>query len=1200
MLQKEIYSKSIEREVNPAVSASDMKPEVVNVEIEEYVFTEEIIIGLYSILDGIRNTNVSHNGIWINGFYGSGKSHFLKYLRYLFHKDYASKAFERLMEATKTCNENNLSFEVSNTDIRSLESWVVNQAKIEIVMFNIGSVHNARATGKNTFTEVFWSEYNRHRGFNQFSLPLAQYIEKPLAEAGKFEEFKSRIPNWERDAGQYVNTELDLVLDTAKEVLPSLSIDAIRKAIVDDTMNVSVENFATEMARYSEEKGQDFRLLFLVDEVSQFIDSRKGLLLQLQEVATELSNKCGGKVWVACTAQQDLSQVVAGSQIRQIDDAYGKIMGRFTIKFSLSASKPEYITKVRLLEKNASGEARLTALYREKKAAIETQFQLPTSFNGYNTQSDFVDFYPFLPYQFKLIKLILDDLVQISFIEQQQGGTERSIIKVAHTTAKLAKDEEVGTLISFDRFYDTVIRGSLTALGQRAINNGLGMIEEYPHREEADFARRVIEVLFLICHLQESNKLIFPATLYNVVTLLMQQVDDNRNDIKTRAENVLDYLCSKNIIRKDVTKENVEIYDFYTEDEREVAAMISNQEADPQTLADELRKLIHNYLPGISNKKTFYSRNATIGEKILGRGYLTQNNPDINITFEFEDDRNPQEISFNNRDGNIIFLMTKNFRGTKFYEDFYWFCKVQKYVASYAQTTLTPTRQKAKNEFEQRAANLFETTLKVKFRNIFDQCTIIIGSDVETGITPKGQERYNKALEVAFSKTFKYAGLASGDNTPKNKEDLSAAILRPYDAQEYNALNPITQAEDEADRYLSRKIGTIDVQTIVSDFERAPYGWSEFFTIYVLNELVRRRKWKFVYENNPQVDSKHLAQYIVREKTKFTLKRAESISPELISQFTNSWRRILNLPETLPTDGVELMRSCKEKLDSLRGNLSKLIGGLNGLPFCHYAEDVQRIVMEWLKNSDAPTFFQNIINDESEAKTAFDKYKEIKKFYEDRVEQKPGRSALYRELIDFLKHNQDNFSYLPEAEREKSKQLEAIKHEEWPIDKMRTYGKLKEELQRSIEDMLKELKQTLHTHIDTVYDEMEQLIADKGLAGFSLPSKDSVVARMTLSTGSIAKLRNELNEISALKQRMLNLINEEIERRTHVSNTPSSTPASETCSPPAAKQTKSTRLPLPCNGGILHSEEEVNRYIEKLRSTLMAYIDKDEEVMIIQ
>ena len=74
-------------------------------------------------------------------------------------------------------------------------------------------------------------------------------------------------------------------------------------------------------------------------------------------------------------------------------------MGRFTIKVSLSASKPEYITKVRLLEKNGNGEAELIEMYKRKKAALETQFQLPTSFNAYDTQTDFVDFYPFLPYQ---------------------------------------------------------------------------------------------------------------------------------------------------------------------------------------------------------------------------------------------------------------------------------------------------------------------------------------------------------------------------------------------------------------------------------------------------------------------------------------------------------------------------------------------------------------------------------------------------------------------------------------------------------------------------------------------------------------------------------------------------------------------------------------------------------------------------------
>ena len=142
MLQKDIYKKPIEREVNPAVSASDMKPEVVNVEIDEYVFTDEIVKGLYDVMDGIRQGNVSHNGIWINGFYGSGKSHFLKYLRYLFHKDYAEKSFNRLVAAVKECTDKDIAFPVSNSDINGLRHWVLERANIEIVMFNIGSVHN--------------------------------------------------------------------------------------------------------------------------------------------------------------------------------------------------------------------------------------------------------------------------------------------------------------------------------------------------------------------------------------------------------------------------------------------------------------------------------------------------------------------------------------------------------------------------------------------------------------------------------------------------------------------------------------------------------------------------------------------------------------------------------------------------------------------------------------------------------------------------------------------------------------------------------------------------------------------------------------------------------------------------------------------------------------------------------------------------
>ena len=78
MKLKDIYLKDIERPVNPAVSASDFSANTAKTEIEEYAFTDEIINGLFKILSAIQSNKFSHNGIWISGYFGSGKSHFLK------------------------------------------------------------------------------------------------------------------------------------------------------------------------------------------------------------------------------------------------------------------------------------------------------------------------------------------------------------------------------------------------------------------------------------------------------------------------------------------------------------------------------------------------------------------------------------------------------------------------------------------------------------------------------------------------------------------------------------------------------------------------------------------------------------------------------------------------------------------------------------------------------------------------------------------------------------------------------------------------------------------------------------------------------------------------------------------------------------------------------------------------------------------
>lgn len=65
MKLRDLYFNKIERAVNPAVSATKFDPETERIEIDEYVFTDEIINGLFRILDAIKNT--SHTTMWVSG-----------------------------------------------------------------------------------------------------------------------------------------------------------------------------------------------------------------------------------------------------------------------------------------------------------------------------------------------------------------------------------------------------------------------------------------------------------------------------------------------------------------------------------------------------------------------------------------------------------------------------------------------------------------------------------------------------------------------------------------------------------------------------------------------------------------------------------------------------------------------------------------------------------------------------------------------------------------------------------------------------------------------------------------------------------------------------------------------------------------------------------------------------------------------------
>lgn len=185
-------------------------------------------------------------------------------------------------------------------------------------------------------------------------------MEKALDDNGKFQEFKDYVKNkgydWERNISRFAAGRLDLALDMAKEVDPTLSTDVIRTRILNNDVNVSVEAFAAEMKEYIDSKqNRNFRILFFVDEVSQFIGAHRDLLLQLQSLVKRLDEVCESRCWIACTAQQTLEEVVTnvGGNVSNPEDEVGKILGRFEVRASLQGTSPEYITQKRILDKKA-------------------------------------------------------------------------------------------------------------------------------------------------------------------------------------------------------------------------------------------------------------------------------------------------------------------------------------------------------------------------------------------------------------------------------------------------------------------------------------------------------------------------------------------------------------------------------------------------------------------------------------------------------------------------------------------------------------------------------------------------------------------------------------------------------------------------------------------------------------------------------
>ena len=1193
---QKLYAKEINRPFEAVVDINKFDEKVVKTEINEYVFTEEIISGLYQILSGIQYHKVTHNGTWINGYYGSGKSHFLKYLKYCFSKTYQEEALKRLEQAvndTDIAEVKDISKFPGNNEIRDCIQWL-KKTDLDDIAFNFGDEDNKNEEEDKSFVHVFWRMFHKFRGYNRESLVIGHYLEKVLDEAGKLNDFKNKLIelniDWDDALSSYLS-DPDTIMDVAKELMPSLNVDAIRNRIDNNDLDASVSNFCDTLSKYIKTKGDNYRLLFFADEASQYIDGRKNVLLQLQQLSATLETKCGDKVWIICTAQQGLEEVLDECHIDKKSDEFGNIIDRFPVRVSLEEVNSTYITQKRFLEKDGNGTIVLDDLYATDKTSIEGQFSLPVGYNTFDNKESFEINYPFVPYQFELIKKVLRAFRSLEYVETTVKDSERSILRIAYNAANTTRERELGNVIPFDLFLPSL--GVLAHNGKVAISTPKEVAGKYT---DPKFAQRVVNALFMLCHMSENDKNSLPASIDNLTTLLITRIGEDMKSLRDKVQDVINFFMDSNILKKEHPEgASYDIYSFYTEEESEVATTIKNTPSGGDTaIAEMLKPIINRYWNNPAGRQTFGATNVNIGMSIFDL-YAQGGNYDLLINMKFyADSDNPDSVAMNNNRKTIVFFLAPLWKkDTQLQRDINWCCRFNNYLKEPVTSKL---REKINADFSLKAQELQKSIIK-KVENYLDKCEVISGNDVITSkfAGHKGAMRYKYAIENHFRNFYKYAYMADG--MPTSANELRDKMIRPISPGEYDTL-PLSEAENEVERYLNGISGRYGLADLVNHYKNAPYGWREESTIHVVNELVRRHKRTFVYKGGsvkitPQVQ----ANIILKNKADFEIETAAEIPVSLINDFILAWRDIFNI-QTVPggNDSTQLYMSNKENNDSFLNNIidryTATYAEVSRYPFSAAYTNAISLFKEWQKIDGEKAFFEGVIAKHQQAKSVMDECKAVQAFVNQQLPK-------YKEILAFLKTNEANFQHIDINEQPVIDKIQQLSDDAAPYaaGKFPMYIKLYKEVKEKVAQSIELAKKAISDNYKAIYAQLLNIVNSKGIPTTVLSDLEAKITSASASTDIATLLMR--SDTSGFFTEQINIINQykKPDTKPDDDNGADNGDNGDEGGQPKSRVIKNVKLMKP-NVQILTNKDEVEAYLQLLRKQLMAHIDSGEDVVI--
>ena len=609
---KEMFEKQIDRDIKGVIKVGQSDEENVYQELDEYVVTKELLKHFRDFFDNYEkgiNNNTDKMGVWISGFFGSGKSHFLKILSHLLKNSVVEgkRAIEYFTDGKKI-------------DDPMLIAKMTNSGTIssDVMLFNIDSKGSAKVgSGKEAIVEVFMKVFNEMQGYCG-SIPYLAEFERQLDNEGRFEEFKNKFEEiagtpWEKKRQAFAVIQDKIVKTIA--AMDFMSEEAARNWCKNAKGNydLSIEKFVSLVKEYCEKKGPNHHVIFLVDEIGQYIADDTQLMLNLQTIVEDLGTACRGKAWVIVTSQEDIDSIT-----KTKGNDFSKIQGRFDTRLSLSASNVDEVIRKRVLAKNETATQTLSLLYEQKESIIKNLITFTTDIADkklYTDKTDFADCYPFIPYQFNLLGQVLTAVRTYGASGKHLSDQSRSMLALFQESAIRLKDSQEGVLVPFSYFYDPLHK-FIDHQHSQVITDA----EDNSRLDEFDV--ELLKVLFMIKYVKE-----FKAKVDNLTTLMISNIDDDRIEIRGRIEESL-----KKLIRETLVQKNGEIYSFLTNEEQEINNAINNESVEMGEIIGEASTVIFEDI--FTDKKYRYSNRYLFpfNQKVDGRYFKGNQSNDIGVS----------------------------------------------------------------------------------------------------------------------------------------------------------------------------------------------------------------------------------------------------------------------------------------------------------------------------------------------------------------------------------------------------------------------------------------------------------------------------------------------------------------------------------------------------------------------------------------